>query len=119
MTINAVDLFPRANELFLTGYRNKSCLSQLGNCRSSISSLVPWSLLKKITIDELNIASQLEAILRMADNVHTLIINDDGGFLPRAILHNYHHLGTRISQQVRIKKVFFYQLFKFNVRRKD
>ncbi len=49
MSINAADLFPRANELFITGYKNNNYLSQLGNCRSPISSLVPWSLLTKTT----------------------------------------------------------------------
>src|SRR5271154_208756 len=88
MSIKAVDLFPRANELFLYGYKKKNRLSELGNCRSSISSLVPWSLLTKISIDEGDVVTVagLESILRMAYNVHTLEIYDDSETLPRAIL---------------------------------
>jgi len=104
MSINAVDLFPYANELFLCGYKNRSSLPQLVNCRSALSSLVLWSLLTKISTDDGNVvhATKLETILRLAYNVHKLEINDDSGILPRAILRNYDNLGTRVSQQVRI-----------------
>ncbi len=47
MSVNAVDLFPRANELFLDGFIGNSCVSDLSNGGSSISSLVSWSLLTK------------------------------------------------------------------------
>jgi hypothetical protein len=55
--INPVDLFPRANELFLGGYKKENHLSELDSCTSSISPMVPWSLLTKISIDECDIVS--------------------------------------------------------------
>ncbi len=103
MSINAVDLFPYANELFLCGYKNRSSLPQLVNCRSSISSLVPWSLLTNISINHSYVLTPatLESILRMAYNVHTLEIFDDCGILFRPIFNN-HNLTTLINQQVMI-----------------
>ncbi|CAF3430769.1 unnamed protein product [Rotaria sp. Silwood2] len=103
MPINAIDMFPRANELFLTGYRKETCISELGNFRSSISSLVPWPLLTKISIDEGDIVTttELESILRMAYNVHTLDIWEDNGIFSHAILHNLDNLGTRVNQQIK------------------
>jgi hypothetical protein len=61
-------------------------------------------LLTKISIADGHIvnAAKLEALLQLAYNLHTLEIQDDSGILPRAILHNYNNLGTRINQQVRI-----------------
>jgi hypothetical protein len=101
---NAVDLFPRANELFLYGYKKINFHSELGNCKNFISSLVPWSLLTKITIDEGDVVTVagLESILRMAHNVHTLKIYDDREGLARAILRNTDNLGTRVNEQARI-----------------
>ncbi|CAF3791537.1 unnamed protein product [Rotaria magnacalcarata] len=60
MSINAVVMFPSAKELFLT---------------------VPWSLLTKMSIDEGDIVTptELESILRMTYNVHTLNIWEDNG----------------------------------------
>ena len=104
MSINPVDLFPRANELFLRGYKEENLLPELGGCTNSISSMVPWSFLTKISIDEGDIvtAAGLELILRMAYTVHTLRINYDSGVLSRAILHNTDNLGTRVNQQVKV-----------------
>src|SRR5262249_17068094 len=115
MSVNAVDLFPRTNELIIEGLSN-SCFSDLDNCRSSILSLVPWSLVRKISIYGTDFikSATLEAILRMAYNVHTLEISDDTGILPRAILRSKNHLSTRANEQVSIsllKKVFpFFKL---------
>ncbi|CAF2993278.1 unnamed protein product [Rotaria sp. Silwood2] len=100
--IHAVDLFPRANELFLHGYRNENCVLELGNITSSISSLVPWSLLTKISIDNSDVVTiaELESILRMASNVHTLQVWENTGIFRHAIIHNINNLGTLINQQV-------------------
>ncbi|CAF4144115.1 unnamed protein product [Rotaria sp. Silwood2] len=102
MPINAVHLFPRANELFLIDYRKETCVSELGNFRSSISSLVPWSLLTKISIDEGDVVTtaELESILRMAYNVHTLDICEESGNFSHAILYNIDNLGTRVNQEI-------------------
>jgi hypothetical protein len=104
MAINAADLFPRANELFLTDYRKENCILDLDNLRSSISSLVPWSLLTKLSINEGDIVTtaELESILRMAYNVHTLDIGEHIGIYSHAILHNIDNLETRVHQQVRV-----------------
>jgi hypothetical protein len=104
MSVNAVDLFPRANELFVDGFIGNNYVSDLSNGGSSISSLVPWSLLTKISIDgTYHIkAAEVEAILRMAYNVHTLQTCDDDGSLSHAILHNIDNLGTRANGQVSI-----------------
>ena len=104
MPTNGVDLFPCANELFLTGCRNENCISELSNFRGFISPLVPWSLLTKISIDEGDVVTtaELESILRMAYNVHTLVIRDDRGVFSHAILHNIDNIGTRVNQQVRV-----------------
>ncbi|CAF5054979.1 unnamed protein product, partial [Rotaria sp. Silwood1] len=104
ISVNAIDLFSRVNELVLSGYKKTNRLSDLGNCRSSISSLVPWSLLTKISVDGGDVISsvRLESILRLAYNVHTLQIYDDGGILPRAILFNTDNFGTRVYYQVRV-----------------
>lgn len=104
MSINAVDLFPRANELFLYGYRKKSNLSELYTCKNSVSSMIPWSLITKISVDEEDVVNvaELESILRMAYNVHTLQIKDFREKLPRAILRNTNNLGTCVNEQVRI-----------------
>ncbi|CAF4441626.1 unnamed protein product [Rotaria sp. Silwood2] len=100
--INAVDLFPHANQLAITDFRNKYCLSDLGNCKSSISSLVPWSLLTKISITDCNVitAAKLQPILRMAYNVHTLRIYENRRISPSAVLRIYGNLGTRASEQI-------------------
>ncbi|CAF3382664.1 unnamed protein product [Rotaria sp. Silwood1] len=41
MPINPVDLLPRANTISLRGYKKTNCVRNLGNCKSSLSSLVP------------------------------------------------------------------------------
>ncbi|CAF3359636.1 unnamed protein product, partial [Rotaria sp. Silwood2] len=87
MPINATDMFPRANELFLTDYREET---------------FPWPLLKKISNDESDIVTttELESILLMAYNVHTLDIWEDNGINSSAILHNIDNVGTRIKTLV-------------------
>ena len=104
MSINPVNLFPCANELLLSGHKKRNRLSELVNPTNSVSSMVPWSLLRKITMDigDVVTVSTLESILRMASNVHTLEIRDERGGLPRAILRNFHHVGTRVCQQVKV-----------------
>ncbi|CAF1314619.1 unnamed protein product [Rotaria sordida] len=108
MSINAIDLFSRANELVLSGYKKTNHLSDLGNCRSFISSLVPWSLLTKISVDggEVITSVRLESILCLAYNVHTLQIHDDRGILPRAILLNTDNLGTRVYYQIKSLDIY-------------
>lgn len=98
-----MDLFPRANTLSLEGYKKVKSVRNLANCSSSMSSLVPWSLLTTISINHGNAvtSSMLESILHMAYNAHTLDLFDDRGILLRSIL-NYHHLTNLINQQVRI-----------------
>ena len=108
MSINPVNLFPCADTLYLQGHKKINSVRNLGNCRSSISSLVPWSLLTNISINHSNVLTSvtLESILRMAYNVHTLDLIDDSGFLFRSILNN-HSLTSLINQQVRIFFIFF------------
>ncbi|CAF4282728.1 unnamed protein product [Rotaria socialis] len=107
MPINPVDLFPRADTLSLRGYKKISCVRDLGNCRSSISSLVPWPSITNISINHSNVltAATLESILRMAYNVHTLDLFDDRGMLLRPILNN-HNLATLINQQIKSFEIF-------------
>ncbi|CAF2443312.1 unnamed protein product [Rotaria sp. Silwood2] len=107
MPVNPVDLFPRADTLSLRGYKKINCVRDLGNCRSSISSLVPWSLLTNISINHSYVLTPatLESILRMAYNVHTLEIFDDCGILFRPILNN-HNLTTLINQQIESLEIF-------------
>jgi len=106
MPIDPVKLFPRADTLFLRGHKKINCVRDLGNYRSSISSLVPWSLLTNISINYSNVLTSptLESILRMAYNVHTLDLFDDRGFLLRSILNN-HNLISLMNQQVRISNL--------------
>ncbi|CAF1361258.1 unnamed protein product [Rotaria sordida] len=110
MPIHAADLFPRANELFLHGYRNENCVLELGNITSSISSLVPWSSLTKISIDNSDVVltAELESILRMAYNVHSLYIWENTGIFRHAIIHNINNLGTLINQQVQTLEIVFF-----------
>ncbi|CAF4005015.1 unnamed protein product [Rotaria sp. Silwood1] len=102
MPIHAVDLFPRANELVLHGYRNENCVLELGNVTSSISSLVPWSLLRKISIDNSDVVTtaELESILRIAYNVHSLHIWENTGNFRQAVLRNINNLGTLVNKQI-------------------
>ncbi len=88
--------------IHFTSY-DKSCLSGLGKCNSSISSFVPWSLLARISTDKGDVvtAAQLKAILRMAYNAHTLIISDRNDILSRAMFLNT-DLGTPLSEQVSV-----------------
>ncbi|CAF1256905.1 unnamed protein product [Adineta steineri] len=101
-SMEAIDLFPHANELVLRAYKQKNCFSEFGNCQSFTSSSIPWTLIRKISIEEdVNItAIELESILQMASHVHTLSIADFRGYLPRAILHNHNDLGTRVNKQI-------------------
>ncbi len=95
-------LFPRANELLIEGFNGGSSHRELSKSRKPMSSFVPWSLLTKIVIDGSYFisAAELEAILRMSYNVHTLQIKEDNGSLCRAILFDTANLATRINQQV-------------------
>jgi hypothetical protein len=104
MSVDAVDLFPRVNELFINGFNSKSCLSDLDNCRDSISPHIPWSLLKKISIDDDAIisAAELKAILQMAYNVDTLQISHNEGILNDAIFRDTDSIGARVNRQVSI-----------------
>lgn len=100
---NPINLFSHANELFIfiNDFTDKSCHLDLGNCRSSLSALVPWTLLTKIRVVDhryVITAAELEAILRMAYNVHTLQI--DSNVLFDAIFSNIDNLGIRINEQV-------------------
>lgn len=115
MSINGNDLFPYANELFITGYK-KSYFSEISNSQSSMSSKVPWKSLRKITIDECTFisAAHLELILREASNVDTLNILDNREGFSRMILRNIDQLGTRINQQVNISKTISF-LFQGNL----
>ncbi|CAF1310206.1 unnamed protein product [Rotaria sordida] len=100
---DVTDLFPRANTLSFYGYNKTNCVRDLANCRSSISSLVPWLLLTNIKINHSDVITQhtLVSILGMGYNVHTLDIVDDRGILVRTILHNKDKFGTQINEQVR------------------
>ncbi|CAF3949634.1 unnamed protein product [Rotaria sp. Silwood1] len=102
MPTHAIDLFPRANKLSLYGYKNRNRLQDLGNCTTSISSLVPWSLLTNISINHSDVitVATLQSILWMAYNVHKLRIFDDRGILLRGILHNNDNLGTLKSLDI-------------------
>ncbi len=104
MSISGVKLFPHANELSIEVCERESCLSDLGNCRSSMSLLVPWALLKKISIENFNIisAAQLASILQLAYNIQTLEIGDEPRALLRALLRNEDNLGTIVNRQVSI-----------------
>lgn len=106
ISTDITDLFPRTNTLSLRGFKKTNHVRDLGNSRSS---LVPWSLLTHIEINNSDVITQhtLQSILRMAYNVHTLEIFDDRGILFRTILHNKDNFGTRINQQVR-NSIFFY-----------
>ncbi len=92
--MNAIDLFSHANELVVIDFKNKTCLPDLGNCKTSISSLVPWSLLTKISITRCRVitAAELEPILRMACNVHTLRIYRNEPISIRTVLSIYDNL---------------------------
>jgi len=104
MTNTGLNLFPHASELFISAFEKKSYLIDLGNCTSSISQLVPWSILTRISIENgTNVtAAELEAILRTAHNIDTLRISDEDGVLPRAILRNEDGLGDIVNRQVSI-----------------
>jgi hypothetical protein len=101
--IDAVDLFPRANQLYVHTYRNEDWVLELGNLTSSISLLVPWSSLTRILIGNNDVITTagLESILRMACYVHILHISENNGIFRNAIVHNINNLGTLVNQQVR------------------
>lgn len=103
------DLFPYINELILHRDETESCLSSLGDCKSSLSIFVPWSLLTTITIHEGNIinAAQLKSIIQLADHVHTLALTDETGILTRDILQNKDNVATILNQTVIIIFFFF------------
>src|SRR5690348_3193294 len=92
--IDAVDLFPRANQLYVHTFRNEDCVLELGNLTSSISSLVPWSSLTTIIIGNNDVITTagLESILRMAYNVRILDIPENNGTFRNAIVHNINNL---------------------------
>jgi hypothetical protein len=103
MSTDTTNLFPRANTLSLCGYKKINCVRDLGKSGCSISSLVPWSLLTHIEINDSDVITHhtLQSLLRIAYNVHTLEIIDDRGILLRTILHNKDNFGIRINHQVR------------------
>ncbi|CAF2571445.1 unnamed protein product [Rotaria sp. Silwood2] len=97
-----INLYPRINELILNNSANKIYLSDLDNCRSSLSLFVPWSLITKILINaDIVGVAELEAVLQLADNVHTLEIVDEDGILSPAILYNKNDLGTIVNRKIR------------------
>ncbi|CAF3816914.1 unnamed protein product [Rotaria sp. Silwood1] len=102
-SMDPTGLFPRANELLIEGLNGGSSHHELSKSRKPTSSFVPWSLLTKIVIDGSYFisAAELEAILRMSYNVHTLQIKEDNGSLCRAILFDTANLATRINQQIK------------------
>ncbi|CAF1557658.1 unnamed protein product [Rotaria sordida] len=118
MPINPLNLFPRADTLSLRGYKRNISVREFSNCRSSISSLVPWSSITNISINHSNVLTRatLESILRMAYNVHTLDLFDDGGILLRPILNNY-NLTTLINQQIKSFEIFDISLTLQNAQR--
>ncbi|CAF1406593.1 unnamed protein product [Rotaria sordida] len=118
MLINPVDLFPRADTLSLRGYKKTNRVRDLGNFRSSISSLVPWSLLTNLSINHSDVLTPatFESILRMAYNVDTLELFDDRGILLRPILNN-HNLVTLINQQIKSFEIYDVTLTLQNVQR--
>ncbi|UJR07375.1 hypothetical protein I4U23_011661 [Adineta vaga] len=102
MSMNAFELFSHANELVISDYGNKVCLSNIRNCKSSISLLIPWSLLTIISITNCDVitADELEPILRMAYNVHTLRIYKNRRISSSAIMRIYDNLESRASEQI-------------------
>ncbi|CAF4102584.1 unnamed protein product [Rotaria sp. Silwood2] len=115
--VTNVDLLLRPNELYISNNQYDECLTELGNCGSSLSSLVPWSLIKKITIHgSYSVsAAQLEAILRIAYNVDTLELYDDMGHLTQLIFRNTDQVGIRVNQQIRSLHTIDDTLTMFNV----
>ncbi|CAF3162989.1 unnamed protein product [Rotaria sp. Silwood2] len=103
MSIEGLDLFLLTDELSMSIFQKNKYLSSLGDCESSVLSLVSWSLTRKIRINDgaFVSAAELKSILQMAYNADTLNIYDTTGTLPRLILRNTDHLGTRIKQQIR------------------
>ena len=103
MPIAAMKLFPHTSELFLVDNVSNDHLSHLIDPESSMSLRVPWSLLTKISISAGTVVSaeQLEGILRLANRVHTLLLDGTGEFT-RAILRRNQHLCAFLNRQVRI-----------------
>ncbi|CAF3406085.1 unnamed protein product [Rotaria socialis] len=116
--LNPIDLFPKANELFIEGFNGESSHHRLCNPNCSISSLVPWSLLTTIFIDGSDFISafELEAILRMSCNVDKLRISEDNDILCSAILHDTDNLATRVNQQIKSLDMDGYTVTLSNVR---
>ncbi|CAF2813283.1 unnamed protein product [Rotaria sp. Silwood2] len=108
MSTDVTNLFPHVNTLSLCGYKKMNHIRDLGKSECSISSLVPWSLLTHIEINHSDVITQhiLQLLLRMAYNVHTLVIIDDRGSLFRTILHNKNNFGTRINQQIKSLTIY-------------
>ncbi len=104
MSMKTVDLFSHANELVISDFEDNACLSDLVNCKSSLSSLVPWSLLTKISICYCDVitASELERLLPMAYNLHTLRLVRSRRISWSALFRIYDNLGSCASEQVRI-----------------
>ncbi|CAF1267735.1 unnamed protein product [Rotaria sordida] len=102
MLDNVINLYPHINKLALNNSENKTCLLDLDNCRNSLSLFVPWLLITKISINADFVGvTELEAILQLADNVHTLEIVDEDGILSPAILYNKNDLGTMVNRKIR------------------
>ncbi|CAF3505339.1 unnamed protein product [Adineta steineri] len=101
-TMNSSKLFRHFQEFHLDEFMYNSCFSDLTDCTSLASSMIPWSLLTKISICGTDFikSSLLEAILKTAFNVRTLEISDDTGRLPCMILRNKNNLGNRINEQI-------------------
>ncbi|CAF0769752.1 unnamed protein product [Rotaria sordida] len=108
MSVDGVKLFPHANQLSIEVCERESRLTDLSNCRSSISLLVPWLSLKKISIENNSTISsaQLASILKLAYNIHTLEIDDEDGNLVHALLNNEDNLGTIVNRQNLISTKF-------------
>jgi len=70
-----------------------------------MSLFIPWSLITKISINSNSIgAAELEVVLQLAYNVHTLELIDEGGILSPAILYNKDNLGTILNLKVSISR---------------
>ncbi|CAF3005575.1 unnamed protein product [Rotaria sp. Silwood2] len=112
ISVSGEKLFPHANKLLIIVCERESCLADLSSCRSSMSLLVPWSLLIKISIDNYDTIStaQLASMLQLPYNIQTLEIDDDDGVLPRGLLRNEDNLGTIVNRQIQSLHLFDWSL---------
>jgi hypothetical protein len=99
MSITGMNLFPHPNELLIPYYETTGHLSILIDRTNSMSFLVPWSLLTKISItyNITVIVDQLEAILRSANNVHTLEFRFDRDIFTLTILRKNQYRCTKFQ----------------------